>query len=124
MNFMEAVKAMAEGKKLTRDSSEKIHQLDGDRKISYTCRDDDVVRYFIIESDINSNEWEIVDEKKTLSDHIKDIAFEGPMLDVDFLKEALKKLIEGYGNDLGGININIFSLKKIFGDRLIENDDR
>ena len=95
MNFLEAVKAMKEGKKVRRpiydyvvflDEVGDIQANDGKKYIAKPC---------INIKAIEATDWEIVKEKKTLSDMIDDVNFPGrPKLDVEFIKVAIKGIKE------------------------------
>jgi len=90
MNFLEAVKAMKEGKKVRRPAMSPVVGLlisDGFPQY-YGLHGDSIYREIAIEL-IEATDWEIVEERKTLSDKGIENYYFG-----NDVKEALKEFIE------------------------------
>ena len=62
MNFMEAVKAMKEGKKVRRKDSESLYRLKSGMLQYYSPCMESWQNYFNV--DVVENDWEIVEDKK------------------------------------------------------------
>lgn len=116
MNFLEAVKALKEGKSVKRKHW--VVHATGDGCIKL---DSDIeFRPLII--DIEATDWEIV-EKKTLSDKIKFMRMidgtNGYGVWIEDVKESIKELKSN--SDLDSANHWLIAekdIKEIFGDRL------
>ncbi len=123
MNFMEAIKVMKKGKKVTRKG-----MIEGGSDW-YLCSDGHVIkdntedgRKGIIALDhIEGKEWEIYEEKKTLSDKI--YVKNGEELSVEDVKEHLKEFILALKKDmhLSFDNVNVIDnkAKEKFGDKIV-----
>lgn len=133
MNFLEAVKAMKEGKKVKRKSW-------GNDSDYFTIENGMFCQHGTEKDYSNTNtialyleafeatDWEIVEEKKTLSDkigylHDSENAFcynkDGAFIQVKDVKEALKKLsiyIEKCNDNEEAVDMVI--VREIFGDLL------
>jgi len=130
MNFIEAVKAMKEGKKVRRPLF-KEHP-----SIGYIYKNGD----YILRGDagefpmgfenLEATDWEIIEEKKTLSDKIGTrlpygwiFTKDGTELKVQHVKEAIEKLMDYY-EELNTVPIEQTALyekaKELFGERLLE----
>jgi len=136
MNFLEAVKAMKEGKKVRRGGWNKDNYLY--LETGEIIKDDS--GYLKLPENFEATDWEIVEEKKTLSDKIfevknqwdciKDLsAYDSkdylPLKDV---KEAIKEFIdwlfevekENVGKSVEEAEETVRDkAKEIFGERLI-----
>ena len=121
MNFLEAVKAMKEGKKVKRSPHNENYILS--IILGEICKKDKK-HYSITIIDIEATDWQIVEEKKTLSDKRKEISglsapghFEYNEEDV---KKAIKELcdVTNLSSDLRLIFMK--NVRKIFGTRLVE----
>lgn len=111
MNFLEAIKTMQEGKKVARPSLRAVKLVFG----NFVFADNEQEEIYMLSmDDINATNWEVVEEKKTLSDKIY-VPFgdDSDKLKVGDVKEALKKFLNGDRTNK--------SAKEIFGERLISN---
>ncbi len=106
MNFLEAVKAMKEGKKLKRIAQidEFYLTLEGDKFVYHNERDSSKLD----RGDVEATDWQIVEEKKTLSDKYQehtnacytDCCFcNGVTYDETDVKEAIKDIKEDIDKD-------------------------
>jgi hypothetical protein len=121
VDFLSAVKAMKKGKKIRRllhsQEWQEVHGL-------IVCVQNAMDNRFSIE-EVEAIDWEIVKEKKTLSDKIfnryEDMAGIGHTIRADDVKEALKEFIEAVHDSsmLNDYPRIIKIAKEIFGERLI-----
>ena len=126
MNFLEAVKAMKEGKKVRREEWEKSHFLYIRKfKCNHIIQENGEFREYYL-SDIEATDWQIVEEKKTLSDKLSIVDQFGTVPSINHynekdVKEAIKEFIKRCQYD---DKIKILGLdqvaKEIFGERLVE----
>ena len=109
MNFLEAVKAMKEGKKVRREAWHRSLYcvLGVDIKVMYGV---ELYSSQLNCYDCEATDWQIVEEKKTLSDKQHNCYYDEP--DV---KEAIKEYLKGPAHDDDGMS----RAKQIFGERLI-----
>ena len=121
MNFMEAVKAMKEGKKVKRRGLYPVYLNNN----NFVFHNEDEERDYTIDIGvIEATDWEIVEDKKTLSDKI--ISADGLHHEVKVciaqdVKEAIKEFIEWMNIHRLGINPDKYlpKAKEIFGERLL-----
>ena len=116
MNFMSAVEAMKLGKKVKRKHWYSfIHGL----AIAENLAGE---RFKPIFTDIEATEWEVFEEKKTLSDKISTLGT--PHLFVKDVKQALKEFLEEYTGETLNIAKSQSGLylvaKKHFGEELLK----
>ena len=126
MKFMEAVKVMEEGKKVTRPTFNEDNYLYLDGGV-IKCRLTKENAYFHYKS-IYANDWEVVEDKKTLSDEIKypeDIPSGVKIIRVDKAQEKLKEFIDWLLEEKNKFRVDkdrvetVVKTKEIFGERLI-----
>jgi len=112
MKFMEAVKEMEKGKKIGRKLWPKntLIYLKG-RTFYY---EENLPKNISLD-DIYANDWEIVEEKKTLADTIFTQANGQKAVHVCCLNEALKE----YFNSLPPNSIDLNRAREIFGEELL-----
>ena len=126
MNFIEAVKAMKEGKKVRRDiwRGDIIYSLEGNIFKSTQNGDQNTM---IRVDHIEATDWEIVEEKKTLSRKIiqdyRDMNGVGHVISVKNVKASLKEFIGFLSPTYPQIDeedtcghLTIAKAKEIFGD--------
>lgn len=123
MDFIEAVKAMKKGKKVKRFGQRPIHNLG---HIVFADTEERELYAFGI-FDIEATDWEIVKEKKTLSDKMFTTQDTGPFKVIHELhvKAAIKEFLcylynaplreykDGFSRDVSN------KAKEIFGDELL-----
>lgn len=119
MNFLEAVKAMKEGKKVRRNDW--IKGLYVTKEAESNC----ILLYNVAQFDSITNfeaiDWEIVVEKKTLSDKHRDVLCQRAKV-YDYAQEDVKEAIKEFvGVAMIGYSKNklIERAKEIFGNRLV-----
>ena len=137
MNFMEAVQAMKEGKKVRKESISNTEYhffiINGTGRIQYqatmTSGNED---YSFNLSDIEATDWEIFEEKKTLSDTIYCAQcgtinkcgcgqFKREVLNPAPVKQAIKDIKSKF-REHGFINEQVFDIiNKVVGKRLIQD---
>ena len=90
MNFSEAVRQMKEGKKVERDGL--IYSLNESEVIQYSGESVENLNY-INPTDVEATDWQIVEEKKTLSDNYI-LSFDGPfkVYPEEKIKEAIQDI--------------------------------
>lgn len=129
MNFMEAVKAMKEGKKVRKSSWASYHYIYC--PIPVVIIDEDKQNPSINLDEYETTDWEIVEKKKTLSEKLyreseqSNVAYsQRRNIDLEIasklFEEAIKEFIDwlknlGYWGD-----ITEEKAKEIFGERLIK----
>ena len=112
MNFMEAVQAMKQGKKVKRP-----HHLEFIHGLAMAMNENNI-KYTPLYEDIEATDWEIVKDKKTLSDkEIRNLA-QINVFDKDDVKEHLQEFDDWISTK--GFNYNEVKKKliEIFGDDL------
>ncbi len=125
MNFLEAVKAMKEGKKISRSPSDWYCKYDYDEGIRVIpVKGIHLALTHITYSDFEATDWQIVvEEKKTLSDDIASIGMD-EYLRVPLVKEAIKEYTKRLMNIREHRTLEeddiIEQEKEIFGKRLVE----
>jgi len=137
MNFLEAVKAMKEGKKVRRKGWVDYAEMKLTKDFKFDIRNlkDGSVMNPLELNDIEKTDWEIVEEKKTLSDkiHYQDLGnqdgFEDMLMLVD-VKEAIQEFIKECEDNYQVVkpncpanfvqleNVKCYA-KEIFGERLV-----
>ena len=133
MNFIEAVKAMKEGKKVKRkDYTWCCRRVKNYRMVlEYIDENKGTPRQNLDIDDFEATDWEIVEEKKTLSDkivpreHDTNNYVTPEHLKPEDAKESIKEFIDSkWIKDFIGDGNKYFILrqkvKEIFGERLIE----
>ena len=116
MDFLEAVKVMKEGKKVKRQDFNPIY-LDEDGCIVVECGRPPHPKLSKDLDTFEATDWEIVEEKKTLSDKIV-----GDDFSINDVKEAIKEFIEAIrymGGDSNSEDDFKQKAKEIFGTRLV-----
>ena len=127
MNFMEAVKAMKEGKNVKREGCHQIHKLVYDNVVWISdVFPEDKNRHNMTLNDIEANDWQIIEEKKTLSDKKTNASQEpGWQYQEEDVKEALKEFREWilenmkYICDPDNKPVMTAKAKEIFGKRFL-----
>ena len=122
---MEAVKAMKEGKKVRRpDYGEGAYKVKRENFIGYQNESGSLPHLTF--EDYEATDWQIVEEKKTLSDK-KDLMIPATKIGVgevqkeyfaykeEDVKEAIKEYLKGSAHDDNGMS----RAKQIFGERLL-----
>jgi len=121
MNFMEAVQAMTQGKKVRRSHYVKGAYLYLD-KVGYKYWDETWHQFGL--GDFERTDWEILEEKKSLSDKHKRTCPEEELIYHEYIyyekdiKESLKEFIGWLPIDVSR-GRSMDKAKEIFGDRLI-----
>ena len=132
MKFMKAVEAMKQGKKVRRPTWIKGYYIMKEES-SVRGFDEGVNQNTDFEfKDLDAIDWEIVEEKKTLSDKIiqsdndefQELRINRGYFKLDDVKEALKEFLEEYTEiELGDLETDETELyktaRKHFGDDLI-----
>ena len=111
---MWAVEQMNAGKKIRRsvwDSSEYINFTPGSESIY----DEKKRNITICKIELTATDWEVFEEKKTLSDKI----FQNRLEERD-VKQALKEFFECFGFEYVNVKLAKKEAKRIFGERLLE----
>ena len=122
MNFLEAVKAMKEGKKVRQPYWKTIVN----KYIHFDIESPDCMiygsnnrAYSLTLIDLDATDWEIYEEKKTLSDRIESNPWLGSSIRVEHIKESLKEFFDRMKPDGSSIPRNLKLAREIFGDELI-----
>ena len=91
MNFLEAVKAMKEGIKVSAKGKDAIYHIDG-----CYIKDQDDNDFVVSNHHVILSDWEIVEEKKTLSDKLENVHLStGELVITEAnVKEALKEFLD------------------------------
>jgi len=122
MNFLEAVKAMKEGKKVRRKINDMFFVIgfDGFGNLGIMDRKNTGFKedYILTRRDIEATDWQIVSEEtKTLSDKISEV--DGTLHRED-VKEAIKELcdVTNLPSDFRRV-IFMKNVRELFGERLL-----